>query len=270
MLSIAALDSQSARYADFYAGWRSLTRLVRFDVRYRCRRMHEVLTELGVPVEDARVLDVGFGWGDMLASFPASCRVVGADLSQSAVDAANDDLRWRSYAGARFVTVREGEAEDVPAGPFDVILCSHVLEHVPDDAALLDILWRRLAPGGVLVTYVPLEEPDYCLIHLRSYSLQSITERILQRGFEVLHAEGNMYVEGHVWKLLSIPTRRRWPGVRYLMSGLRMGSLSAIPYETLVALDRILFRLGAGARQALVVARRPAKTTEETDPRGPS
>ena len=41
---------------------------------------------------------------------------------------------------------------------FDSILCSHVLEHIPDDAAALAELHRMLRPGGWAVLQVPLDE----------------------------------------------------------------------------------------------------------------
>jgi hypothetical protein len=71
-----------------------------------------------------------------------------------------------------------------------------------------------------------------------------------------LHTEGNLFVNGHVWKLLTVPSRRRWPVLRHVADGLRMGTLGAIPYGWLKRLDRLLFLLGAGPRQALVIARR--------------
>jgi SAM-dependent methyltransferase len=264
MTTSTLLLSQTRRYASFYSDLsRHLNRL-RFDVNYRRRRLQAVLSELGVRVDGRRVMDVGFGAGDLLSSFPTSCSLLGFDVSTSAVEGARRDPRFARYAAARFETVPEDAPEQLPAVQADIIVTSHLLEHVPNDSALLAALGARLAPGGTLVVFVPIEEPDYILFHRRNYSLQSIAERVEHAGFSLRRVEGSMYVNGHVWKLLTIPSRRRWPGFGVMADALRMATLGALPYAALERLDRCLYRLGFGARQALVVAERPARAGEAT------
>lgn len=41
---------------------------------------------------------------------------------------------------------------------FDFILCSHVLEHVPDDKLAMRELFRVLKPGGIAILQVPLDK----------------------------------------------------------------------------------------------------------------
>jgi len=259
MIGGASLElSQHVRYAQFYTRTRRLLSRLRFDINYRKRRLHEVLQALEVTTDGARVLDVGFGAGDLLLSFPSSCRVMGVDVSPTAVAAARADARFARFASATFATIPETQPDAMPACEVDLVLSSHVLEHAADDRALLAAMARRLRPGGVLVTFVPVEEPDYILFHRRNYSVQSITERVEQAGLTLLFSEGSMYVNGHVWKWLTIPSRRRWPGIRHVVDAARMLSLGSIPYPVLLRLDRLLFSLGAGARQALVIARKPA------------
>ncbi|MGH2944653.1 MAG: methyltransferase domain-containing protein, partial [Solirubrobacteraceae bacterium] len=47
-------------------------------------------------------------------------------------------------------------AIDFPADSFDVIYCSHVLEHVPDDARAMRELCRVLRPTGWAILQVPI------------------------------------------------------------------------------------------------------------------
>lgn len=251
------LQAQHERYDRFYEKHRKLRRAFRFDVRYRCHRLKEVFTELGIETVSASVLDYGFGGGDLLASFPTSCRLTGVDISTSAVAAARADRRFAKFASSTFAAIPENDFESILPGPFDVVVSSHVLEHVHDDVKLLKTLYRRLKPGGILAIYVPIEEADYIPFHVRNYSVQSIATTVRNSGFELCHVEGSLQINGHLWKLLTIPSRRRWPIVGPAVDALRQATLSAIPYRMVRFLDRSLHLLGFGARQALVVARRP-------------
>ena len=52
---------------------------------------------------------------------------------------------------------------DICALPFednsyDLILCNHVLEHIPDDLKAMEELYRVLKKGGTLIAQVPLNE----------------------------------------------------------------------------------------------------------------
>ena len=44
---------------------------------------------------------------------------------------------------------------------FDIIFCSHVLEHVPNDKKALDELFRILKPGGSVLIMVPIQYSSY-------------------------------------------------------------------------------------------------------------
>ena len=46
---------------------------------------------------------------------------------------------------------------DLPFGEneYDIILCNHVLEHIPDDTKAMQELYRVLKPGGMAILQIP-------------------------------------------------------------------------------------------------------------------
>jgi SAM-dependent methyltransferase len=65
--------------------------------------------------------------------------IVTTDLHRTDVDRPGEDIQALTFA------------DDA----FDLVVCNHVLEHVPDDRAALAELARVTAPGGVAVVSVP-------------------------------------------------------------------------------------------------------------------
>ncbi len=95
-----------------------------------------------------RLLEVGCGSGAMLAQLKRrGWRVHGLDLDPSAVDAAKS-------RGLR-VDLGHLSEQAYPHASFDVVVMSHVIEHVHDPRALLAEVRRVLAEGGQLVLLTP-------------------------------------------------------------------------------------------------------------------
>ena len=126
------------------------------------------------------VLELGCGAGWNLAGL--SCRRrVGFDVaSQLRADV--------EAAGIEFVD----SLHSLPGGSFEVIVCHHAMEHVPDPLGLLEEARRLLLPGGLLLLAVPHEtqrryrrfRPDEPNHHLFSWNPQSLGNLLRVAGFE--------------------------------------------------------------------------------------
>jgi SAM-dependent methyltransferase len=129
--------------AALYARWRALGALGKADhVLELCRR---------AGIRPASTLEVGCGDGALLSELHRrnfGGRLSAVEITQAAVDIA----RERSEIDS--VELYDGLRLEVPDGTYELGILSHVLEHVPDPAALLREVAR--ACRAVLVE-VPLE-----------------------------------------------------------------------------------------------------------------
>ncbi len=112
--------------------------------------------------DTARVLDVGCGTGEIvlrLAREFAQITLVGIDVHEPHLELA----RARSRALGARVEFRPGDAFalDFPARSFDLTLCRHMLQAVPEPERVLAEMKRVTRPGGRL--HVVAE--DYGMIH---------------------------------------------------------------------------------------------------------
>ena len=168
--------------------------------RRRAWRMAKVLAELGgVDLARSRLLDLGAALGLITIELAARAAVtVGIDVDAAAIASANRSARGMDTLG--FV-IASGDALPFAEASFDVIVCNHVYEHVPDPVALLAEIHRVLAPGGTCYFAgghtLQLLEPHYRLPFL------SWLPRPLADAYLRLSGQGDRYLEKFVlpWRL---------------------------------------------------------------------
>lgn len=95
-----------------------------------------------------RTLDLGCGVGSnfsVLKKF--SKNVIGIDNSEKAIN-------YAKSKGYDHLHIGDATKTGFPANTFDMIVCSDVLEHIPDKKAIAEI-YRILKPNGVFILTVP-------------------------------------------------------------------------------------------------------------------
>ena len=136
----------------------NLRGLEAFFHRNRARVVRRMVAKYATP--DAQILDAGCGTGLNLRYLPAGS--VGIDINPRNIGLLRQRLPNH--------TVVEGDVEAMPFddASFGTVLCTEVLEHIPDPAAALAEYHRVLQPGGVLIGSVPARSAIWKLRFLSS------------------------------------------------------------------------------------------------------
>ena len=154
-------------------------------------------------VAGAQVLDVGCGEGRHAcrAYEEAACTVCALDLDPANVMKTKHLLHLMDEEGrsqSRYLAVR-GDALQLPFRDrhFDRVICSEVLEHVPDDRQAVQELIRVLKDTGTIAVSVPtyLSETVYWRLssdyhhqpggHIRKYRRRQLVDLLRQQGLAV-------------------------------------------------------------------------------------
>jgi len=153
-------------------------------------------------------LDLGFGDGVLFPHLAGHCKVTLLEASELLCRKAKAEMEVKSlYADVHCTLFEEFETST----KFDVIVCSHVLEHVGDPVSLLRKLHSLLTPKGLLIGIVPnadslhrrlgvamgmqqrrdeLSPRDLLVGHQRVYSLSSLVVDLARADFEVIKHRG--------------------------------------------------------------------------------
>jgi len=170
--------------------------------------------------ENVRVLDYGCGWGTFLLSLPRQgVQAYGFDIAKNALQTLKKVMRMR---GRRLYDIGLDEQGEMSPQGFDVILCSHVLEHVESEQTLLKTLKAALRPGGYLLINVPINEVWDDPKHVRRYDAQILADRMLNIGMNVITSK----------------EEDRWTG--FLLQREKTGSIGRLGYMGLRGLRAFL------------------------------
>jgi SAM-dependent methyltransferase len=189
-----------------------------------------------------RVLDIGFGFGLILFSLERSNRIAGIELARSAVEFARAQAARSGFKEAEFAQYGGSGLLPLPDASYDLIVCSHVLEHVPDDRFILREIGRLLAPGGRTFLNVPINEEHFAdPNHVRKYTVPGFRSLLKEMGFEVeFECEADRLWDWFGWFFEK--GYHNLPVIGFPLSSLINVAASCLPYGLATRLERTLVR----------------------------
>lgn len=198
--------------------------------KYNYRYLKKYLRERG---KGLKILDFGFGRGTLLLKFPRHSHLFGCDLSSQAVE------NFPKTAAAFGRRVHTFLPDDYPKSTiFDVIVLSHVLEHVENDVELLEILSSKLHAQGRILINLPINEVWTDPKHIREYNKEGLEALLAQIDFSILNTK---LCDKWTAFFLTKETQNGVHRTNYFTKGLRF-LCSIMPIEILESIEKIFLK----------------------------
>lgn len=171
--------SRENRFEDFFAD-ESYVSLKNHLYNYLLRK-RAVEKALGADRID-RILEVGSGLSPML---DPSDKIVYSELSFPALRLLKKRQRVGSYV------VADGCHLPFKAGAFSHVICSEVIEHLPDDQTALHEMAGVMADRGALILTFPHRRcyfalDDRFVNHFRRYELSEVRTKLGEAGLDIV------------------------------------------------------------------------------------
>ncbi len=154
--------------------------------------------------KDASILDVGCGFGQMLL------RLRDEGFSQlQGIDIGNESVNFCQSSGLDVTQIETiKEFSDKNLGKFQLILMSHVLEHIPKEDVIENLIAirRMLVPGGSFIVMVPNAQSatgvywmyeDYT--HYQLFTAGSLLYVLRSAGFQTIDFLDPKCLKGLSW-----------------------------------------------------------------------
>jgi SAM-dependent methyltransferase len=155
-----------------------------------------LLRKAGVQLEGKSLFDYGFGAGTFFRYCPANTRLIGVELDAQNVAEVTTMLASRGYKDVHLEPIKMSHWEEHPLldQRYDAVLCSHVLEHLPDPVLFLRRIQNCLGPGGLFIGLVPINERKSNPHHVQIVDQPTIQLWARKSDFEI-----RCYMEGDQW-----------------------------------------------------------------------
>ena len=159
------------------------------------------------PAGRARILDLGCGNKPYKQYFPDATEYIGVDLP---VERSANKLEKRAdvYADLRRLPI----ADDC----FDIVLCTQVLEHVPEPELVLGEAHRILRTGGLAVVTVPFLAAEHEVPHdYFRFTTFGITELLERCGFQAVAVKRQFGFWSAIGEMIYWHYHRKVAGTRW-------------------------------------------------------
>ena len=266
--------------SSFEQRWKENNRLKdRLRYNFECAKKDFLfaMKETKMSKKNKKVLDIGFGSGLMMFNFHSSCELYGTEFSEYSITMSNKIAKRKKYKKYNFIIPENSEILPYENDYFDIIIASHVVEHVEKDKLFLSEMYRCLKKDGIMFVICPIDNlnsdellsedelmnPLYLQKkhwHVRNYNEVSFNNRFKHLSAPIIFQKFDMKIWD--WKVRLDPFRNKLSStligkpIDFIIRLAINIPLSIIPLSALDMLDSFFGKLGYKNRQCIVAIKK--------------
>lgn len=182
------------------ADWGNVRYGKQFRAKFAVDTLSRYVNRFNLNHERMNVLDVGAGKGNFISAFSYRHRMKEVTLVEPDKSLKPEEFGfWREGIDAEMLDWIDRRFEDIglPFSHFDVVHCSHTLEHMKSPMATLKKIWDAMIMGGLLFIEVPnieiigstnFIEEFFIDKHLYHFSYSTLAKYLRWSDFEIVEA----------------------------------------------------------------------------------
>jgi 2-polyprenyl-3-methyl-5-hydroxy-6-metoxy-1,4-benzoquinol methylase len=193
---LAAREKRVSRQAIFETVYRGRQSFLHHCAYMRMGKVllaRRILRLAGIGLTQKDIFDYGFGAGTFYRYCPTSAPLRGVEQDPVVCQEVTQMLAGRGHRQVELQSIEIECWKDHPLlqKAYDVFLCSHVLEHLPDPVDFLRTVRPCVKPDGVFLGLVPINERASNPHHLQVVDRSVVESWAADAGYEVAYYEEN-------------------------------------------------------------------------------
>ena len=182
-----------ARFETVYRGRQSALHHAAYMRMCKVLLALRVLRQARVDMEKADIFDYGFGAGTFYRYCPTSAYLGGVEQDPVVCQEVSDMLARRGFGNVELqpIEIEYWKEHPLLQKSYDIFLCSHVLEHLPDPVDFLKAVRSCVKPEGAFLGLVPINELAENPHHLQKLDRAMVEGWAAEAGYEVAYYDEN-------------------------------------------------------------------------------
>ncbi len=243
--------TNKAKYDNFYSIIDKPLKI--YEIYFRTMMVKEMVERYS-DISNKKVMDIGFGTGEMLKIFDKDCEIYGIDISKYSKSIFLKNSKKFKKLNVTIKDLNTSSKLSKRNNFFDIVILSHVLEHLHKYKIVLKESYKILKRGGIAIILIPINENKKDSSHLFCLNKNNLTKYLKEVGFDVITSIEN-------FSLIKLPPviYQEKSLVNTFKSNISKSLnniMIKLGYNTLKQADNIFHSIGFKPNQAIIVVRK--------------